>query len=60
MIFLYYRLYRELLTLFVEDGYIDEDYKGNYIFNDLTIYDILNLPIDFFDKIDNSLPIPSG
>jgi hypothetical protein len=53
-------LYRELLTLFVEDGYIDEDYKGNYIFNDLTIYDILNLPIDFFDKIDNSLPIPSG
>lgn len=58
--FLYYRLYRELLTLFVEDGYIDEDYKGNYIFNDLSIYDILNLPIDFFDKIDNNLPIPSG
>lgn len=58
--FLFFRLENELKNLFINDGYIDQNFNGVHIFNDLSIYDVLELPEDFFIKIEESYPIPSG
>lgn len=58
--FLYIRLRNDLDKLFIDDGYVDENLNGIKLFNDLTIYGVLELPEDFLTLIRENSPIPSG
>lgn len=46
------RLINELKIFLRKDGYVDEEYSGVNLFNGQTIYDILDLPGDFINKVE--------
>lgn len=55
--FLCRRFQNDLLNLFINNGYVDKNYDGVDLFNGQTVYDILDLPIDFFKKVNSYLSI---
>lgn len=51
------RFINDMFYLFIKDGYIGENFEGNPIFNGKTVYEILDLPKDFFQKITQTYQI---
>lgn len=54
--FLVIRFIDDLALIFLKDGYINDDFSANYIFNGKSVYDILELPQDFFIRLYTERP----